>query len=168
MGVRLSNLRSRNEECGLNKWFFKQQNPPKQSASSKESELEPPRTSNPSISCLKRWFSTQEDTNDQEKQTKKQRLNIEPFGTSNASNHNSARRNVADLLPERESATTSCTPTQETNEKYKWYPVPTLLKKYICPGCNKQFPNVKVSQINEHLDTCLNAEDIIDSDFEQD
>ncbi|KAF0556682.1 DNA/RNA polymerase [Gigaspora margarita] len=171
MGVRLSNLRSRNDECGLKKWFFNQPNSSQQSTTPKESEPELPKPSNAENSCLKRWFSTQEDTTEQEKQdkqVKRQRLNIEPFGASNSMNHDSTRKNVVDLLIERESVTTSCNSTQETNETHKWHPVPTILKKYICPGCNKQFPNIKVSQINAHLDTCLNAEDINGSDYEQD
>ncbi|CAG8479882.1 10436_t:CDS:10 [Dentiscutata erythropus] len=171
MGVRLSNLRSRNDECGLKRWFFNQPNPSQKSITPKESDFEPPKTSKPENSCLKRWFSTQEDTTEQEKQekqVKRQRLNIEPFGASNSINHDSARKNIVDLLIEHEPATTSCNSTLETNEKRKWYPVPTVLKRYTCPGCNKQFPNVKVSQINEHLDTCLNTEDITESDYEQD
>ncbi|CAG8467350.1 4573_t:CDS:10 [Dentiscutata heterogama] len=130
MGVRLSNLRSRNDECGLKRWFFNQPNPSQKSTTPEEFDFEPPKTSKPENSCLK--------------------------------------RNIVDLLIEHEPVTTSCNSTQETNEKRKWYPVPTVLKKYTCPGCNKQFPNVKVSQINEHLDTCLNIEDITESDYEQD
>ncbi|CAG8482838.1 12373_t:CDS:10, partial [Gigaspora rosea] len=137
-------------------WFFNQPNPSQKSTTPKESDPELPKSSKPENSCLKRWFSTQEDTTEQEKQdkqVKRQRLNIEPFGASNSMNHDSTRKNVVDLLIERESVTTSYNSTQETNETNKWHPVPTILKKYICPGCNKQFPNIKVSQINAHLDT---------------
>ncbi|CAG8494071.1 980_t:CDS:2 [Gigaspora margarita] len=137
LGIRLSNLISRDCENGLKMWFSQQQNQPQQpkiSQPSLELLVKPKAESN----GLKRWFS---DAAQQNNRVKRQHITSSESSTNFPTNF--------------EFTTEPSNLTKVTSEEYKWCPTPTIFRKHTCPSCNKLFLNVSNLHFNDHLDTCL-------------
>ncbi|CAG8501135.1 11342_t:CDS:2, partial [Cetraspora pellucida] len=137
LGIRLSNLSSRDCENGLKMWLSQQQNPPQQSRKQRPALQLLVKSKTENIG-LKRWFSAQEDVAQQQKRVKMQCITPELSGMLST-----------DLSTNCESTTK---PTRIINEEYKWCSTQTAFRKHTCPGCNKLFLNL---HFNEHLIMCL-------------
>ncbi|CAG8489614.1 22564_t:CDS:2, partial [Racocetra persica] len=137
LGIRLSNLSSRDCENGLKMWLSQQQNLTLQSKKSQPA-LKPLVKSKVKNIGLKRWFSAREDVAQQQKSVKRQHVTPE----------------LSEMLSTDLSTNCEFTTelTQVTNEGYS---TPTTFRKYTCPGCNKLFLNVPNLHFKEHLDVCL-------------
>ncbi|CAG8444496.1 24761_t:CDS:10 [Dentiscutata erythropus] len=161
LGIRLSNLSSRDCENGLKMWFSQQNNQQQNSQQQNNQQSnQQSKRSQPALELLvkpkaennglKRWFSVQEDAAQQKKSVKRRLITFESSET------------LSTNLPTNcESTTELSNSTQVTSEEYnKWCPTSTTFRKDTCPGCNKLFLNVSNIHFNEHLNMCLKTMEI--------